>query len=182
MSLCITFAVGQYGAFLATRGRARTIREELEARIAADKASDTVVIDFGGVDAVTVSFADEFLGRFYVGLAARFTRPVAVLISGLNEETTEAITICLERRELFAASRNGDDRRLLGAQEFLAESYQHALRLRRFKAGELAASLGITPQNANNRLKRLVEAGALRKERVTPAGRGGKEFSYALPC
>jgi DNA-binding transcriptional ArsR family regulator len=182
MSLRITFAVGQRGAFLATRSRARTIREDLEERIASEPTSELVVIDFSGVEAMTISFADEFLGRFYTALAAGDVRPVAVLLSGLNEETTEAVTICLERRELAAVNSAGDERRLLGAQEFLAESYQHALELRRFKAGDFAAALGITPQNANNRLKRLVEAGAVRKERVTPAGRGGKEFSYALPC
>lgn len=182
MSLCITFAVGQCGAFLATRSKARTIRADLEERIASQPATEVVVIDFSGVEAMTISFADEFLGRFYTTLKAGDVRPVAVLLAGLNEETTEAVTICLERRELFAASLNGNERRLLGAQEFFAESYRRALELRRFKAGELAASLGITPQNANNRLKRLVEAGAVRKERVTSAGRGGKEFSYALPC
>jgi hypothetical protein len=182
MTLCITFAVGQRGAFLATRGKARTIRQDLEERIASEPATELVVIDFSGVEAMTISFADEFLGRFFTALAAGDVRPIAILLNGLNEETTEAITICLERRELAAVTSVGDDRRLLGAQEFLAESYRQALKLRQFKAGDFAAALGITPQNANNRLRRLVEAGAVRKERTTPAGRGGKEFSYALPC
>lgn len=182
MSLCVTFAVGQRGAFLATRGKARTIRADLEGRIASEPAVELVVIDFSGVEAITISFADEFLGRFYAALAAGDVRPVPVVLSGLNEETTEAVTICLERRELFAASLSGNERRLLGAQERFAESYRHALELGHFRAAELAASLGISPENANNRLKRLVEAGALRKERVTSAGHGGKVFSYALPC
>jgi hypothetical protein len=138
--------------------------------------------DFGGVDAMTISFADEFLGRFYVHLAAGPARPAGVLLTGLNEETAEAVAICLQRRELVAASRDGDQWQLLGAQDYLAESYQHALRLRCFKAADLAESLGITPQNANNRQKRLVEAGAIHRERVIPAGRGGKEYQYALPC
>jgi len=182
MSKCMTFAVGQRGAFLATRNSARAIREDLEERIASGPASEVVVIDFGGVEAMTISFADEFLGRFYTALAAGHVRPVAVLLTGLNEENTEAVTICLQRRELVAAALADSGRKLLGAQEFLAESYRHAVQLRNFKAGELAASLRITPQNANNRLKRLVKAGAVRKERTTSPGRGGKEFSYALPC
>ena len=182
MSMCMTFAVGQRGAFLATRSMARTIRGDLEERIASGVTSEVIVVDFGGVDAMTISFADEFLGRFYTDLASGHIRPVAVLLRGLNEETTEAVTICLERRELIAAALAETGKELIGAQEFLAESYRHALELRHFKAGEFAASLGITPQNANNRLKRLVAAGAIRKERITSPGRGGKEFSYALPC
>jgi MarR family/STAS-like domain of unknown function (DUF4325) len=182
MSKCMMFTVGRYGPFLATRGRARAILGDLENCIAADAATSTAVIDFSGVDAMTISFADEFLGRFYVELAAGLTRSAGVVITGLNEETAEAIAICLERRELFAASRDGDRWQLLGAQHFLTESYEHALRLGCFKASDLAESLGITSQNANNRLKRLVEAGAVRRERVVPAGRGGKEYQYALPC
>src|ERR1035441_288742 len=104
MSMCITFPVGRRGAFLATRNMARTIRADLEEQIASDLASEVVVIDFGGVDAMTISFADEFLSRFYTALAAGHIRAVAVLLRGLNEETTETVTICLERRELIAAT------------------------------------------------------------------------------
>jgi DNA-binding transcriptional ArsR family regulator len=181
MSMCMTFPVGQRGAFLATRNIARAILADLEERIASNLASEVVLVDFGAVDAMTISFADEFLGRFYTALAAGHIRAVAVLLRGLNEETAETITICLERRELIAAALVDGGKALIGAQDFLAESYRHALELRRFKAGEFAAALGITPQNANNRLKRLVAAGALRKERSISSGRGGKEFSYALP-
>ena len=181
MSSHLTFPVGQGGAFLATRGKARTLRESLEKRLTADPACGSVEIDFSAVEAMTISFADELLGRFFSALAVGDVRPVAVLLTGLNEETTEAVTICLERRDLAAVTSAGNRKQLVGAQDFLADSYQRALELRRFKAGEFATSLGITPQNANNRLKRLVAAGAVQKERITPAGRGGKEFSYALP-
>jgi anti-anti-sigma regulatory factor len=182
MDLCITYAVGQEDQnFLATRSKARQIRNELEDRIASDTTAELVVIDFSDVEAMTISFADEFLGRFYTALAAGDVRPIAVLLTGLNDDTAETVSICLERRELFAASLNGTQATLLGAQDFFAESYRRALKLERFKASDLAESLGITPQNANNRLRRLVEVGALRKERVTAAGRGGKEFSYSLP-
>src|SRR5579863_5695256 len=134
MSKCTTYAVGQRGAFLATRNSARATREELERRIASAPASDVIVIDFSGVEAMTISFADEFLGRFYTSLAAGDVRPVAVLLTGLNEETTEAVTVCLERRDLAAVTEAGNSKQLVGAQDFLADSYQRALQLRRFKA------------------------------------------------
>ncbi|MBC6463848.1 winged helix-turn-helix transcriptional regulator [Actinomadura sp. HBU206391] len=62
----------------------------------------------------------------------------------------------------------------------LTETYQAARELQQFRATELAARLGTTPQNINNRLKKLVAAGAVLKQRVTDLERGGKEFGYAL--
>jgi hypothetical protein len=182
MSSCAAFAVSQYGSFLATRSAARTVRDSLEERISSAPAIEVLIIDFSGVEAMTISFADEFVGRFYSFLAAGDVRPVSVLLSDLNEETSEAIAICLERRELAAAALNDDEKILLGAPEYLAETYRQARQLRRFKASDLASAMGITAQNANNRLKRLVAAGAIRKDRVTSPDRGGKEFSYTIPC
>ena len=48
----------------------------------------------------------------------------------------------------------------------------------RCKAAEVATMLQTSPQNANNRLKRLARFGAVRKLQVTGARRGGKEFAY----
>src|ERR1017187_3674976 len=55
------------------------------------------------------------------------------------------------------------------------------LSLGTFSALDLAERLAITPQNVNNRLKRLVEAGAIRRRRVV-SSRGGKEFTYTAPA
>lgn len=68
---------------------------------------------------------------------------------------------------------------LLGGDTYLQATYQQALRLTDFRAGELADALKITPQNANNRLKRLVASGVLR--RVRAQDRAGKEFAYSVP-
>jgi DNA-binding MarR family transcriptional regulator len=176
------FVVGQYGAFLATRSSARVARTNLEDKIETRPDSQTLIIDLAGVNAMTISFADEFLGRFYSSLAAGDIRPISVLLVGLNDETTEALTICFQRRELVAAAQTQDQRVLLAAPEFLVETYQKALRLHQFKANELATSLGITPQNANNRLKRLVAAGTINRQLTTATDRGGKEFSYTMPA
>lgn len=46
-----------------------------------------------------------------------------------------------------------------------------------FAAADLAAELRITQGAANNRLTRLVQAGALTRVRTSPA-HGGKEFVY----
>jgi hypothetical protein len=67
---------------------------------------------------------------------------------------------------------------LLGKAEFLQATYAEALALGTFGATELATALGITPQNANNRLKRLADAGAICRHRLQASDKGGKEFVY----
>lgn len=69
---------------------------------------------------------------------------------------------------------------LLGKTEALRETFQAALALGNFQAAELASALSITLQNISNRLKRLVEAGAVQRRQVPVSNRGGKEFVYTV--
>ena len=181
MASILSFDVSQHGAFLATRSSARTIRESLETKALALDPGDNLVIDFTGVQAMTISFADEFLGKFYTAVAAGDIPAQAVLLQGLHEDTRETVTLCLQRRELVAAEYREGAVQLVAAPEFLVDTYRHASALGTFRATELSNRLGITPQNANNRLRRLVEGGALRRERVSMSKRGGKEFLYTVP-
>ncbi len=178
MDAPLEFAVAQLhdGQFLATRSKGRTIREDLEDRISRQRP-DTVLIDFTGVEAMTISFADEFLGRFY---AALDTGAPAILLLGLNDENIATVSICLQRRDLSAAAIIDRQHVLLGAPEYLSETYRHASNLGTFSALDLSNELNISPQNMNNRLKRLVAVGAIQRHRVT-AGHGGKEFAYTVP-
>ncbi|WP_371783904.1 STAS-like domain-containing protein [Streptosporangium subroseum] len=179
MTSTLSFPVGQKGPYLSTRSTARALREDLEKLIETSGDLAEVKIDFSQVEAMTISFADEFLGRFYSRMATGdFT--VIVNLIGLNdEETRETVSICLERRDLVGV--DADQHQLLGKAEMLADTYQVARELGRFRATELASRLKITPQNVNNRLKKLVAAGALLRQRVTDLERGGKEFGYVVP-
>ncbi|MBM0202918.1 hypothetical protein JNW90_07270 [Micromonospora sp. STR1s_5] len=175
----LTYAVSAHGDFLATRGVARTALRDLEDRISFGAATH-VVIDFTDVKAMTISFADEFLGRYYSALAANDRPPTTVLLTGLNEENQETVAVCLERRELFAAEVNHGHIALIAASEVLDQTFEVAAELHRFTATDLAEQLSISAPNANNRLKRLVAARALIRQRGI-AERGGKEFTYSLP-
>lgn len=180
MEPVLEFAVGQFGTFLATRGRARTAREALEAEMAANGATTAVLVCFADVEAMTISFADEFLGRFYSALAAGHLMTAGVQLSGLNEETREAVSICLERRDLVAVTKDDGEATLVGRTEVLQETFDALRNLGVFRAVDLAAALSITPQNANNRLKRLVDAGAVQRRQAPVSNRGGREFIYTV--
>lgn len=175
----LTYPVREHGTFLATRAIGTTARTAMEDQLRDRGTATMLTIDFTNVAAMTNSFVDEFLGKFYLAVAAGDAPIAGVELIGLDEETRDAVTVCLERRKQFAV--DGTNHELLGDAEVLASTYDWARKLGSFRASDIANHLGISLPNANNRLKRLVEAGALRRDRVTTPERGGKEFTYRLP-
>jgi hypothetical protein len=174
----VAFDVGQHRAFLSTRERGRKVLHDLEDRT--PPGTSLLVINFTNVEAMTVSFTDEFLGKYYSVLATQDDGPTTVLVTGLNDDTRETIVIGFERRELIALERLDDDLALLAASDVLKDTFELARKLETFTATTVAERLGITAPNANNRLKRLVAARALVRRRGV-AERGGKEFTYSAP-
>ncbi len=173
----ILFSVVQLANFPTTRAQGREGRDRLEDALTGKQGID-LTIDFHGVEAMTISFADEFLAKF----ASTFSpgdHDATVKVAGLNAENLEAVEMCLERRELQIAVLNAAGSLQLVGDRMLADTFATALRLGTFKANDIADALSLSSQNANNRLKRLVAAGALRKTRSSAPGRGGKEFVYS---
>jgi len=70
---------------------------------------------------------------------------------------------------------------LLGGEEHLQETFSMAAQRQEFRASDLAEDLQLKVQNVNNRLKKLVDDGALIRDRRDP-DRGGREFFYRIPC
>lgn len=174
----VTFDVGLHRAFLSTRERGREMLHDLEDHT--PPGTSLLVINFTKVEAMTVSFTDEFLGKYYSALATQDDDPATVLVAGLNDDTRETIVIGFERRELIALERFNDDLALLAASDVLKDTFELAKELETFTAATVAERLAITAPNANNRLRRLVAARALVRRRGV-AERGGKEFTYSAP-
>lgn len=172
------FSVSQLAEYLITRAQGREGRNRLE-----DVASETngldLTIDFAGVTAMTISFADEFLGKFLAALDAT-ANDLTVTVNGLNSENEETVAICLERRDRPVVTASAGHLSVIG-DLLLQETFEVAARLGNARAADVATALGITPQNANNRLKRLTTAGALRKSRNGASANRGKEFIYSPP-
>lgn len=161
--------------FLAFRARAVETRNRLERELASNSPIDELIIDFARVEAMTNSYADELIGKFYVALAAGDAEVSTVGLASLNEETRDAITVCLERRKLAAVDADRDT--LIGQVKAIDETYICALELGDFRASDIAEQMGISLTNANNRLKRLADAGAVHRNASSPE-HGGKEFTY----
>ncbi|MBL7261580.1 STAS-like domain-containing protein [Paractinoplanes lichenicola] len=177
-----TFPVAKVKDFLTTRDLAKRTLRDLQDET--PENTETVIIDFDGVVAMTISFADEFLGEYYSALAGRDALPAVVALTGLHEELRETIDICLQRRDLIAAEERLGAVTLLAASNVITETFELAQELARrvgaFTAMNAASQLNISAPNANNRLKKLVSARALIRQHGV-AERGGKEFTYVLP-
>ena len=163
----------------ATRQRGQEWRQRLEQMLRDSAPGDLVEVDLTALEAMSVSFADELIGRF---LADRLTgdfQDRAVVIVGDSDDVRETLEAVLERRDAGALYRTGKRGSVetLAVPSWFRETVEHANQLREFSASELAQRLNKSPQAVNNRLKQLAASGAVLRERGVPQG-GGKEFTY----
>jgi hypothetical protein len=169
------------GTLASTRASGLRYRQQLEQILAAVPPDDTVEVSFRNVRAMTGSFTDEFLGKLLVAKAAGLTGRAPVILTGLTEETADEVDMCLERRKTVAVWADGSTVRLLGGDDMLKKTFAIGALRGEFRASDLATDLRTTQQNINNRLKRLLEAGALLRDRQDPSA-GGREFRYRMPA
>ncbi len=176
MTQSARFSVVQLGAWPATRGLGQEGRARLD-DLLGEREDIDLVIDFAGVQVMNISFADEFLGKFLAAhdFAAKGT---TLKIAGLNSDNHFSVVVCVERREAQVVVVDPTGELILIGDKMLAETFTTALALQNFKANDLAEAMSLTAQNANNRLKRLTQIGAVRKTQVTGSNHGGREYVY----
>lgn len=174
------YEVVKWSVFLATRERGRRVREDIEERLAELAVGDSLVLDFAGVEGITVSFGDECVAKIILARSAGDFADRGLVIEGANDDVRETLEAVLSRRNISAISLSASgEPQVLGERDWLPATLAAAIELRTFSASDLADRLDLTPQAANNRLKVLVASGAVARARVVPEG-GGKEFSYTV--
>jgi hypothetical protein len=163
----------------ATRDHAREDRDEVERVLARADTGDVVEVDLTGVSVLTVSYADELLGRLIEDRMRGGRMDRALIVTGADPVVRETIEVVLGRRGvgvLYNDQSIGKIEAIAGPSWF-ASTVQETNSLRDFRAADLAERLDLTPQAANNRLKQLAASGAVLREQGAPAG-GGKQFLY----
>jgi len=178
MNQSASFSVVQLGTYPATRPLGQEGRSRLDDLLQGREGID-VTIDFAGVEVMNISFADEFLGKFLASHDFSSTE-TTVKVAGLSADNRFSIAVCVERRETDVAVLEPEGTLALMGDKMLVDTFAQAVQLGSFKANELAGALGLSAQNANNRLKRLAAAGAVRKAQVTDSTRGGREYVYQV--
>lgn len=164
----------------ATRSVAAELRAKLSMLMKESRDDRLLEVNFEGVEAFTVSFADELVAKLAAERRAYGPADLFLVISDASEEIAETIEVALERRGLFVVHRTASGAlELLAAPDHLRQTYAAAVELGQFRARDLAGRLGLKLPAANNRIKALAEAGALVRAKDAPA-RGGRQFSYQV--
>jgi DNA-binding transcriptional ArsR family regulator len=157
------------GPTLSTRERGKRVAEQI--RSLAEEPGD-IILDFSGVEAATPPFLQEVIDAFHAVILRDRETGRILLAANLNEDLAETMTFVLNRRKTALLYKSGSLLELLGETPHLAETLRQAQALKSFTAPELAEKLDIEPSTANKRLERLLEAGAIRRERDATAKRG----------
>jgi hypothetical protein len=178
----VKVSMSRYGAVLTTREAGDRAWRDIEREIEAVGENDVVALDFSGVDAITIPYADACLARLMSGKASGFYESHPLVLTNANDDVRETIGAALNQRHLVALSlAPGGAPSLLGGDRMLDRTIRAAAELEDpFSVGELAKKMELSPQAANNRLRQLTKVGALQRERINPA-HGGRAFRYSVP-
>lgn len=163
------------------RPKAEQARAALERELRNLAADDAVGLDFRGVKAITVSFTEAFFVPLLGQWATGYHENHPLVVFGANAEVRDTLEAVLRLRHLAVLAVNADDEAaLLGGEQGLRETAHVAYALGEFAAADIADRLGLSLQAANNRLKELVQRGALaRLPGFAPSG--GRQYRYRVP-
>jgi DNA-binding HxlR family transcriptional regulator len=167
--------MGEDSSVLSTRERGK---------LAADRVQDaldqgSVVISFKSVEAATPSFLDEVVRR--LGGLLRGNEDRVVLIAETNEDVAESLELVLDKHKMALARVNGKQVELLGGSEQLKKTLAAAQQMQDFSAADLAKELKVKLPNLHQRLKGLMEAGAVSRSVDDSATRGTRHRYEAAP-
>jgi hypothetical protein len=173
------YDLAKLGTTFATRARGTSIRAEIDVLASQAAVGETIIINFDGVQLVSFSFADEFIGVLLSSRTVGSIEGHAVYLANLNEDVLVPIERSLERRGLTAARIVNSRVLVLNGPAYSDETLTAAHARGEFRTADLASDLHINVPACNNRLKPLLAAGLLsRSERMQPSG--GREFVYRV--
>ena len=163
-----------HGSVLATRPLGRHAADHL--RTIADEPGD-VIVDFDKVEVATPPFLQELVDTAHELVRRDLTTGRIVLFANMNEDLAETMRYVVAKRKLSVAYREGNRIELLEGKPHLVETLRTAQRLKSFTAPQLAVQLKIENDTATQRLKKLLESGAVVRE-ADPEARQGVRHLY----
>jgi hypothetical protein len=152
------------------------LTEELQRRRSEPEA---VGIDLEGIEVMSFPFADSFFGPLLLARRAGYYIEHPIVVFEANQDVAETIDAVMHKQSTAIVAVDGQTK-LLGGEPALKHALTVAAMLGSFSATRLGAELHVTPQGANNRLKALIDLGALVRVPILLPG-GGREFEYRIP-
>jgi transcriptional regulator of heat shock response len=168
--------LSEYGEILSTRERGREVADHVQDVL---RATTGLVLNFTGVEVATPSFLDEILIRIRSVLQSE-DDGVAVVVTGTNEDVLETLNLVLRHQRLMLAQLAQNQLELLGGNQQLRETLAAAQKLGTFTATQLADDLRLKLPNLHQRLKALMDAGAVTRQADETAQHGKRYLFEAI--
>lgn len=175
------FELRQHGTTLGTRARGRELLLQLERRLLARRQDPVLLVDLRGVLVFSHSFGDELFGQLVDRIQrGRYGPGRVVLFHGANEFVGETLDRVLQARGRVAVLSDDEGRgRLIGAApDSVERTYTALSKLQRATTAELSRRLRVSQQAVNNRLAKLLEAGAVHRHETDRGS--GSPYSYRI--
>ena len=166
-----------HGTILATRPRGRNAADQIR-ELAATPGD--LILDFDAVEVASVPFLQEVVDEAHAAVqrAAKDDGRI-VLFANMNEDVSETLRFVAAKRKLSLAYVDDGRIDLLEANRHLLETLAKAQKLKSFTAPQLAKELSIAADTATQRLKKLMETGAVVRE-VDPEAERGVRHLYRV--
>jgi DNA-binding MarR family transcriptional regulator len=162
------------GHVLATRGRGKQAAAHV--REIADDDGD-LILDFDEVEVASPPYLQEIVDTVHALLLRAKDTGRIVLFANMNDDVAETMRYVVARQKLSLAYQEGDHITLLEGKPHLVHTLETAQKLKSFTAPQLAEKLDIENDTATQRLKRLMETGAVVRE-PDPETRQGIRHLY----
>jgi hypothetical protein len=165
---------------LAGRLQAEKARSALTEKLQERRSEpEAVGIDLEDIEVMSYPFADSFFVPLLLARRAGYYIEHPIVVFEANQDVGETIDAVMRERNMAIVAVDGQTK-LLGGEPALKHALTVAASLGSFSATRLGAELHVSPQGANNRLKALVDLGALVRIPISVPG-GGREFEYRIP-
>jgi hypothetical protein len=171
------YRVGRGGSILVTRGAGKTTRTEIINALASCR-DGVLHLDFGGVDIIDYSFADEAIAKTISRLLTGEMGDKCIVLTNLNPAWDENIDVALKQRQIAVVTGSTAVWGVLGTlKDHLRQTLAFVIRRQLVTARELAQENGLNVSAANNRLAELWRQKLIRRSESIPPG-GGRQYIY----
>ena len=172
------YTLNDQGNVLATRAHGVTTAQHLQELY---DGQEVLILDFAGVDATSMTFLSQLLGAVSDIMKTRQRGGPLIMVMNVGGDVLIELQGVLERREATIAKLGPDGVELIAGAPHLQETLREAQAFSpHFTTTELAERLAIELSTLNERLKPLIQAGALARER-DPNARQGRKYLYRAP-
>ncbi len=172
------FRIAQFGPRLGTRMEGESAREQLFALLRSLPEDGQVRVSLEGLDVLSTSFADEFIGRTLHQLTIGEFGARTMILETPALDLADGIDVKLAQRQLAMLCLSNDSWHLIGTHTpAMTETLRLIIDKGQTTAKELAGELGLQMNACVNRVARLAKLHLIRREQI---GMSGPQAIYSL--